>query len=101
MFFTNRSDERCFTHSLCVYTVRRYFRDPSPYRSVMGADGSTGGPMCSAKELEEREEEDTLWDDRGVVDVAVGATKAVIPVEEAMTTNMAIDATFQIIIVTG
>ena len=92
MFFTNRSDERCFTHSLCVYTVRRYFRDPSPYRSVMGADGSTGGPMCSANELEEREEEDTVKDDRDVVDAAVGATKALIPVEEAMTTNMAIDA---------
>ena len=56
--------------------------------------------MCSAKELEEREEEDTVKDDRDVVDV-VGATKAVIPVEEAMTTNMAIDAAFQIIIITG
>ena len=56
--------------------------------------------MCSAKELEEREEEDTVKDDR-VVDAAVGATKAVITVEEAMTANMAIDAAFQIIIATG
>jgi hypothetical protein len=48
--------------------------------------------MCSANELEEREEEDTVKDDRDVVDAAVGATKALIPVEEAMTTNMAIDA---------
>jgi hypothetical protein len=67
----------------------------------MGADGSTGGPMCSAKVLEEREEDGTVGDDRDFVVVAVGATKAVIPVEEAMTTNMAIDAAFQIIIVTG
>lgn len=93
MFFTNRSEERCFTHSLCVYTVRRYLRDPSPYRSVMGAEGSTGGPICSANELEEREEEGTVCDDN----VVVGATKALIPVKVAMTAN---NAALQIIVIT-
>ena len=54
----------------------------------MGAEGLTGGPICSANELGH----DTI--------VIVGATKALIPpVEEAMTTKlkMAIDA-LQIII---
>jgi hypothetical protein len=54
----------------------------------MGAEGSTGGPICSANEL---------GDD--TIDV-VGAMKALIPpVEEAMTAKlkMAIDA-LQIII---
>ena len=89
MFLTKRSDERCFIHSLCVYTVRRYLRDPSPYRSVMGAEGSTGGPICSANELEERKEEGTVCDDRDDTIDVVGA----------MTTKlkMAIDA-LQIII---
>ena len=31
-----------------MYTVRRNLRLPSPYKSVAGADGSTGGPIESA-----------------------------------------------------
>lgn len=66
----------------------------------MGADGSTGGPICSAKnELEERQEEDTMWEDGDDI-VVVGATKALIPVKVAVTANMAIDAALQIIIIT-
>jgi hypothetical protein len=30
----NWSDKRCFTHSLCVYTVQQYFLDPLLYISA-------------------------------------------------------------------